>query len=288
MPSQANVRSIAALDEMNTALKRFESEAQSLLRSTGLEIQRTLKWLQDRLKYWQNELKRRQQQLIEAQRALQACLRSGDRDHPPDCRQQQAYVLYMQRQVQEAEQELRIVVMHMKRIDEAIRNYQVVAGRFSATLNGELLQGSAFLSNRANILNTYASAGSLPTSIGIGGNINGGGNSGGTGIAASNVPGQQVFASSKSLNGHFKKHKDEFHPLFVSSQDYAQAANSFMKGPLSPGTLEKFNRRGDIVRYNPGTEEFGVLSKFGKVRTYFILNPKKHELPTNLDYFNAQ
>lgn len=41
MPSQANVRSIAALDEMNTALKRFESEAQSLLRSTGLEIQRT-------------------------------------------------------------------------------------------------------------------------------------------------------------------------------------------------------------------------------------------------------
>ena len=56
------------------------------------------------------------------------------------------------------------------------------AGRFSATLNGELLQGCAFLSSRVNILSTYASAGNLPTSIGIGGNINGGGNPGGTGI----------------------------------------------------------------------------------------------------------
>jgi tetratricopeptide (TPR) repeat protein len=166
MASPANVRSIAALDDMKSALKRFQSEAQSVLRSTGQEIQRTLEWLQERLNHWRYELKRRQQALNEAQRALQACLRSGDRDHPPDCRQQQAYVWHMQRLVQEAEQELRIVMMHMKRVEEAIKNYEVVARRFSGTLNEELLQGSAFLSSRSNILNTYASGGSRGSSYG--------------------------------------------------------------------------------------------------------------------------
>ncbi len=169
MASQANVRSIAALDEMNTALKRFQSDVNNVLRSTALEVKRTWDWLQERLHYWRNELQRRQQQLVEAQRALQACLRSGDGEHPPDCRQAQAYVLHMQRLVQEAQQELRVVTVHIKRIEEAIKSYQIAAQRFSNTLNGELLQGSAFLSNRVHILHSYASGGSMGgSSSGIG------------------------------------------------------------------------------------------------------------------------
>jgi hypothetical protein len=164
MASPANVRSIAALDEMNNALKRFQSEAFSVLNAIEMEIKRTWEWLQERLKHWQYELNRRQQALVQAQNALQACMRSGDWEHPPDCRQLQAAVLRMQRLVQEAEQELRIVMMHMKRIDEAIKNYQVAARRFGGTLNGELLQGSAFLSNRASILYSYASSGSRGSS----------------------------------------------------------------------------------------------------------------------------
>lgn len=288
MASQANVRSIAALDEMNIALKRFQSEANRVLQSTELEIKRTWEWLQDRLKYWQKELKRRQQQLIEAQRALQACLRSGDRDHPPDCRQEQAYVLHMQRLVQEAEQEVRKVMMHMKRIEEAIKIYQIAARRFGGTLNGELLQGCAFLSSRVNILSNYASCGNSPTSFGIVSDVNKSGNPGSSGISARNVAWQQVFASSKLLNSHFKKHNGEFNQPFTSIQDYAQAAMHFMTGPLPTGVLEKINTKGDIVRYNPNTDEFGVLSNTGRIRTYFILDLKLHDKPSNLDYFNAQ
>lgn len=171
MGSSANVRSIAALDEMNTALKRFQNEATSALNAADMDIKRTFEWLQERRRYWQYELKRHEQALIEAQRALQACMRSGDREHPPDCRENMAAVARLQRMVQEAGRELQIVEIHIKRVGEAAQHYQSVARRLASTLNGELLQGSTFLSNRANTLYAYASSGGgTPSSFSSGNN----------------------------------------------------------------------------------------------------------------------
>jgi pyocin large subunit-like protein len=40
------------------------------------------------------------------------------------------------------------------------------------------------------------------------------------------------------------------------------------------------------VRYNPKTNEFGVLDKNGVIRTYFKPNLRdKNKYPTSLDYF---
>ncbi|MEU7583764.1 hypothetical protein AB0B50_40005 [Streptomyces sp. NPDC041068] len=45
---------------------------------------------------------------------------------------------------------------------------------------------------------------------------------------------------------------------------------------------------GDVLRFNPRTNEFGVKDPSGVPRTYFKPDPTSHGYPTNLDYFNAR
>jgi pyocin large subunit-like protein len=42
------------------------------------------------------------------------------------------------------------------------------------------------------------------------------------------------------------------------------------------------------VRFNPETDEFGALTRDGRIRTYYRPDPKRHGFPTNLDYFNFE
>ena len=51
--------------------------------------------------------------------------------------------------------------------------------------------------------------------------------------------------------------------------------------------LEKVRPNGDIVRYNPAINEFGVVSSKGDIRTYYKPDPAVHGKGANLDYFNA-
>ena len=74
MSSSANVRSIAVLEELKSALMRFKSDARGSLEIAEVEISRVRSWLQERLEYWQSELKRRRRQLEEAEAALAGCL----------------------------------------------------------------------------------------------------------------------------------------------------------------------------------------------------------------------
>jgi hypothetical protein len=96
------------------------------------------------------------------------------------------------------------------------------------------------------------------------------------------------FSNQTLLEEHFKKHNEEFAPPFATQEAYEQAGNKFMSDKPLAGVLQKVRPNGDIVRYNPSTEEFGILRKDGILRTYFIPDPAKHGYPTNLDYFLAQ
>lgn len=155
MSSSANVHSIQALEELRNALLRFKSEAQNALNGAEGEINHTRIWLQERLQYWQNELRRRRYALEEAQTILRACLNSGTRDRPPDCRGPQAAVGQAQRRMEEAEQELRTVQEHIKKVEQAVGSYQQQARRLIETLENELLKGAALLSNSTSILRSY-------------------------------------------------------------------------------------------------------------------------------------
>ncbi len=67
----------------------------------------------------------------------------------------------------------------------------------------------------------------------------------------------------------------------------------FLSRPFGPGLMQCRRKKGDVLRYDTTTTEFGVLSVTGVIRTYFKPVPcvslppgaklNCHRQPTNLD-----
>jgi len=94
------------------------------------------------------------------------------------------------------------------------------------------------------------------------------------------------FADQAKLYDHFARHGSDFGAK--NALDYQAQADRFLTVSKPVGVLEKVRPNGDIVRYNPVTDEFGVMSRGGSIRTYYKPDPAVHGKGSNLDYFNAQ
>ncbi|MBK9493743.1 MAG: hypothetical protein IPO08_04200 [Xanthomonadales bacterium] len=84
---------------------------------------------------------------------------------------------------------------------------------------------------------------------------------------------------------HFKDHGADFGAR--NAVEYVRMAQDFLHNPPS-GVLSKTRVNGDVVRFDPVTNAFGVMDKTGAPRTFYVPDPGKHGYPTNLDYFNVQ
>jgi RHS repeat-associated protein len=85
---------------------------------------------------------------------------------------------------------------------------------------------------------------------------------------------------------HFNDHRGDF-PQVQNALQYTMQAQQFLRNPPA-GTLTGIRPNGDIVRYNPSQNLFGVLSGTGAPRTFYKPDPLIHGYDTNLDYFYAQ
>ena len=94
------------------------------------------------------------------------------------------------------------------------------------------------------------------------------------------------FADNAKLRDHFSRHGGDFGAITESG--YEQQANAFLNGLRGAGVLEKFRANGDIVRFNPAAQEFGIVKGDGTMRSFYRPDPAIHGRPTNLDYFNDQ
>jgi filamentous hemagglutinin len=93
-----------------------------------------------------------------------------------------------------------------------------------------------------------------------------------------------TFASTRKRREHFGKHGTEFG--LTNEIDYERLADAFLTGPKTPEILEcRRPRENDVIRYNYSTNEIGVLTAFGVIRTYFKPDPAEHYLPHNMDYY---
>jgi hypothetical protein len=75
------------------------------------------------------------------------------------------------------------------------------------------------------------------------------------------------LSSVKNAFGHWKKHAAEF-PEFVNAKQYVEGAKNFLHNSPA-GTLMKTRANGDILKYHPGTNTFGVMDATGVPRTMF-------------------
>lgn len=101
------------------------------------------------------------------------------------------------------------------------------------------------------------------------------------------------FADATELQTHFSDHAVDFAALTPS--DYEALADAFLSKPATADMRECTRSKGDRVRFDKVTNEYGVIDNKGVIRTYFVpkmcstlprrnFRIKCHRLPSNLDY----
>lgn len=75
------------------------------------------------------------------------------------------------------------------------------------------------------------------------------------------------FLNQKQLLRHFEQHGTDFGAS--NAQEYEQMADAFLGAPLSSTVHECRRRDGDRIRYNPMSQEYGVLGHDEMIRTYY-------------------
>ena len=87
-------------------------------------------------------------------------------------------------------------------------------------------------------------------------------------------------SSVENAYSHYKAHGNEFGSQ--NALKYVKSAEEFMKRPPS-GSLSKTRSNGDVLRYHPETNTFGVMDKDGSIRTMFKPAPRSAENPRGYD-----
>lgn len=75
------------------------------------------------------------------------------------------------------------------------------------------------------------------------------------------------FENQKLFARHYEKHQEEFGG--ITEKEYLEKANQFLREPLSEDVEQLERSDGSISRYKFSTNEFLVVTKEGKLRTYF-------------------
>jgi RHS repeat-associated protein len=101
-----------------------------------------------------------------------------------------------------------------------------------------------------------------------------------------------LWSRTKSKTGpqnalrHFKDHGADF-PSLNNAAEYVADAQQFLRNPGN-GVMTTRRTNGDVVRYDPYQNIFGVMDSSGAPKTYFKPNPAEHGYATNLDYYLGQ
>ena len=116
------------------------------------------------------------------------------------------------------------------------------------------------------------------------------------------VPFTKGFSNTRQLHRHYAEHGLEFGAKTVI--EYETFADTFLGAVKPPHVLECARSKGDVVRFDPTTDAYGVLDRSGIIRTYFKplrcatvpaaqiaamrLAGKCHDRTSNLEYFKVK
>ena len=95
------------------------------------------------------------------------------------------------------------------------------------------------------------------------------------------------FSDALLRQRHFDKHRLHFQVL--TALEYEALADQFLGGPLPQSAFECERANGDVVRYDPTTNEFGILCQHNCIVTYYKpTGLDRRRYPTNYHYWRRQ
>jgi len=159
MSPTVEVRSIDALEQLQASLIRYADQAEQTLAASERETRRILDWLEERVQHWRNQTQCCRDEERRASAALQRCLNSGDRDHPPSCGREEQTLADVRRRLAQAEAEARMATQARQAVQSEAEAYARDASRLRATLQTETVKSVEVLRTKVVVLRSYASGG---------------------------------------------------------------------------------------------------------------------------------
>lgn len=157
--SNANVKRIEILHEINSAITDYSQTLNSELRIIRNEINRTLDWLSERDRYWRIEVEHNIQNLNTAKRAYANCVSmlARNRGNRSSCANEFESVRAAEKALKIAQKELENVVVWRRNVDQRISAYMGQVTKIQKITNSTFNQASMFLKNKARDLGDFES-----------------------------------------------------------------------------------------------------------------------------------
>jgi hypothetical protein len=153
MATQAQIKSVEAIEAFRAALILFNSHARPALEETSSDIVRARLWLEnDQRRFWENELRQRNKKLEQAQQELLTARLSGARETTS---LHQMTVQRAQLAVHEAEEKLRLLKKWDRDLDNRAAPLLKEVEQLHGFLTAELPKAVAYLSNIVRTLDAY-------------------------------------------------------------------------------------------------------------------------------------
>jgi hypothetical protein len=154
MRGAANVQSVDALVAYRAALADFGVKTCDTLAGADVSIQRTFDELKERQRYWTRELQKRTEELGRVRSALSLARadRGGSNSRTGEL---EIEMHKATRRKREAEEKLETTRRWLRKLPDALRDYEGPARKLRGFLEGELQQGLGVLENKIRALEAY-------------------------------------------------------------------------------------------------------------------------------------
>ena len=153
--SRADVRSVAALEDLRSAADRFGHNAIEALRAAEQELRVTEEWLQERVAHWRREELRWQTEVAAAEKALSHCR---------DCSGEKRALEEARHRLQQTTQQLANARTWQRIVNQEATAYRDQVVQMGRTLSSTLPMGTAFLKDKIADLKAYLAASPQGTS----------------------------------------------------------------------------------------------------------------------------
>ena len=155
MNPAAHVTSIEGMADFQAALATFTEKAKDALSSVDLELRRMVDWLADQAKQWQAEIRLAENAVFEAKAILtrKKMMKIGDRK--PDTTDEEKSLRRAQAWLEHAEEKLARTRHWQRAFPDAVLDYQGPARQLQFTLEAQVPQMSAYLTQKIEALEKY-------------------------------------------------------------------------------------------------------------------------------------
>lgn len=156
MAERANVTSIEAVREFRSALLQFGHEAEESLVMLGLEVRKSVQWMQeDRARYWPDQFRKAQERVVQARNDLERCQLHYGSEDAPSCYDQKKALDKAKRRLRYCEEKHKAVKRWIQLLKQELDEFQKEMAKMNNWLETDLPMATGSLERMTRALDRY-------------------------------------------------------------------------------------------------------------------------------------